>query len=54
MTKYEVQIVESRDLVFEVEAETEEEAAELASEMDAADAVRDSFRDRSLDWVATL
>jgi hypothetical protein len=51
MPKFEVCIVESRDLIFEVEAENAEEAAELANEMEANDAVRDSFRERTLDWA---
>jgi hypothetical protein len=54
MAKYEVQIVESRDLVFEVEADSDDEAQELAMEMDSSDAIRDSYRDRAHDWTAKL
>jgi hypothetical protein len=50
MPKFEVQIVESRDLIFEVEAETADEAAELAKDMESDEAVRDSFRERTIDW----
>jgi hypothetical protein len=55
MTKrYEVQIVESRDLVFEVEAESEDEAFDLARELDSSEAVRDSYRGREDDWAREL
>jgi hypothetical protein len=52
MAKFEVQIVESRDLVFEVEADNEEEAYDLAMDLDSTEAVRDSFRSRERDWAA--
>lgn len=52
--KFEVYIVESRDLVFEVEAETEDEANAIAEGLDAGDAVRDSFRSREHEWTAKL
>ena len=51
MPRYEVQLVESRDLVFEVDADNPEEAAEIAMDLDACDAKRDSFRSRELDWT---
>lgn len=51
MPKFEVCIVESRDLVFEVEAETADEAASIANDMDTTDAVRDSFRERIIEWT---
>jgi hypothetical protein len=51
MAKFEVCIVESRDLVFEVEADSADEAAAIADDMDATEAVRDSFRSRELDWT---
>jgi hypothetical protein len=54
MPRFEVQIVESRDLVFEVEADSEAEAADLANDMDASAAVRDSFRSREHDWTVQL
>lgn len=54
MPLFEVQIVESRDLVFEVEADSSDEAASLAMELDASEAVRDSFRERSHDWVQRI
>ena len=50
MAKWEVQIVESRDLVFEVDAASADEAFEIATELDASDATRDSFRSRERDW----
>jgi hypothetical protein len=52
--RFEVCIVESRDLVFEVEAETEDEAAGIADDMDATEAVRDSFRSREHEWTNRL
>jgi hypothetical protein len=51
MARFEVQIVESRDLVFVVDADTPEAAAELANDLDASEALRDSFRSRELDWA---
>jgi hypothetical protein len=51
MPKFEVCIVESRDLIFEVEAEDADEAFEIANDMEANEAVRDSFRERTRDWV---
>ena len=54
MSKFEVQIVESRDLVFEVEADSEDEAQSIALEMDATEAVRDCFRSRETDWAKEL
>lgn len=54
MSKFEVCIVESRDIVFEIEADSEAEAEEIAFEMEANDAVRDQFRERSLEWVTPL
>lgn len=52
MAKYEVQIVESRDLVFEVDADNPEAAQEIAMDMDASEALRDSYRSREHDWTA--
>jgi hypothetical protein len=54
MTKYEVCIVESRDLIFEVEADSEDEAAQMAHELDTTEAVRDQFRERTLEWTEKL
>jgi len=54
MPRFEVQIVESRDLVFEVEADTAAEAEEIANDLDSSEVVRDSFRSRELDWSASL
>jgi HSP90 family molecular chaperone len=54
MPKFEVQITESRDLIYEVEAETADEAAELAKDMDSDEAVRDTFRERQIDWTMPL
>jgi hypothetical protein len=51
MPMFEVQIVESRDLVFRVEADTEEQATEIANDLEASEAVRDSFRERTHDWT---
>lgn len=52
MAKFEVCITESRDLVFEVEAKDADEAFEIANDMESCDAIRDSFRERQLDWTA--
>jgi hypothetical protein len=49
--KFEVQITESRDLLYEVEAETADEAAEIAKDMESDEAVRDTFRERQIDWT---
>jgi hypothetical protein len=49
--RFEVQITESRDLIYEVEAETADEAAEIAKDMDSDEAVRDTFRERQIDWT---
>lgn len=54
MPRFEVSIVESRDLVFEVEAESADEAADIANDLDTSEAVRDSFRERTLDGVEPL
>lgn len=54
MARFEVCIVESRDLVFEVEASTAEEASAIALDLDTTDAARDSFRERTLDWSESL
>lgn len=51
MARFEVCIVESRDLIFEVEAKDADEAFEIANDLDASEAVRDSFRERTRDWV---
>jgi hypothetical protein len=51
MPKFEVQITESRDLLYEVEAETADEAAEIAKDMESDEAVRDTFRERQIDWT---
>lgn len=51
MAKFEVCIVESRELVFEVEADSADEAASIADDMDTSDAVRDSFRERTHEWT---
>jgi hypothetical protein len=50
MARFEVQITESRDLIYEVEAETADEAAEIAKDMESDEAVRDTFRERQIDW----
>jgi hypothetical protein len=49
--RFEVQITESRDLLYEVEAETADEAAEIAKDMESDEAVRDTFRERQIDWT---
>lgn len=41
----------ARLLIFEVEADSKEEAAQIADDMESCDAIRDSFRERILDWV---
>lgn len=51
MIKFEVCIVESRELVFVVEAKDDVEAYYIADEMNTQDAVRDSFRERTFEWV---
>jgi hypothetical protein len=51
MKRFTIQIVESRDLIFHIEADSEEEAAEIANEMDTTEAVRDGFRSREHDWT---
>jgi hypothetical protein len=48
---YTVAIAESRDLVFHVEADSEDEATQLAEDMEAGEAVRDSFRERTHEWT---
>lgn len=54
MARFEVLIVESRDLIFEVEADNEDEATQLANDMDAGEAVKDSFRERVHEWTNEL
>lgn len=54
MAQYEVQITESRDLLFIVEADDEHEAREIAMDMDASEATREQFRERQHDWVEAL
>jgi len=51
MARFEVQIVESRDLVFIVEADSEEAALAFAMDMDSDEAARDCFRSREHDWI---
>lgn len=51
MKQFEICIVESRDLVFEVEAANAEEAATIAYDMGGDEAVRDSFRERIIEWA---
>lgn len=51
MPRFEVCIIESRELVFVVEADTNDEAFDIAADMDTPDAVRDSFRERTREWV---
>lgn len=48
---FEVCIVESRDLIFSVEADSVDEAELIANDMDASEAIRDQFRERTLEWV---
>ncbi len=50
--KYQICIVESRDLIFEVEADSQEDAEEIA--MESEDFITDSFRERVLDWAVKL
>lgn len=51
MARFEVCIVESRELIFEVEAEDADHAFEIANDLDTNEAIRDSFRERTRDWV---
>lgn len=52
--RHQVMIVEQRELLFEVEADSPEQAQEIAMDMDATEAVRDSFRERNHDWCAPV
>lgn len=54
MPLFEVCIVESREYVFEVEAEDESEAESIANDLEVDDAKRDQFRQREHDWTTKL
>lgn len=53
MAKFTVQLVESRDIVYHVEADNADEAQQIAMDMETDDAVRDGYRSREHDWTAS-
>jgi len=50
--KYDICIVESRDLRFEVEADSMEDAMNIAMDMETYEAVSDCYRQREHEWQA--
>lgn len=54
MPMFQVCVVETREYIHEIEAEDADEAAAIALDEDTDAAVRDSFRERTVDWTDPL
>lgn len=54
MPRFRVSVVESRDVLYEIDADSKEEAEEIAKEMTADESVSDQFRESYVDWSERL
>lgn len=54
MPKFRVCVVESRDYIFEIEADTQAEAEDAARDTDVSESTSDSFRENVVDWCEKI
>lgn len=54
MPKFRVAVLETREVIYEVEASNEEEAGEVAKETDFNDSLSDAHHEHIVNWVEEI